>query len=111
MKLITQKDLIRSFGKRFKKRYADLPSWYKLSNGKTLFEINEAIKLIDINTATVEDIITISGSSNWTDLQCDECGNEVLVAVYIAECQLCETCIKNACDLWKNPYEERKMGC
>jgi hypothetical protein len=106
MKIITSQYLARCVAQEWKGRYL-LPNgrW-----GETLSGSSE-VKYLDLlslgENPTPEDISKVIGNSSWTDLSCDECGNNVDRVIHLGEEQdydsrtvlICGTCLERASGL------------
>lgn len=94
MKIITKRDRILGVLDSYKKQYG--------STG--LFKENlNALSLLDLNTATEQQIINIVGNPTWTELICDSCKkNKDIVMEFLEEnehqyesnaCFICKDCL------------------
>ena len=93
LEIITKRNRIKSILKRWKKQY---PA-HKRTKDKE--EIYCKLKLLDLETATEDDIADAIGNSSWTDLRCDFCGQDYgkIAIIYDEECHsfcLCIFCVR-----------------
>lgn len=75
MKVITQRDVIRTVPARFREQYSfalDVEAAWK--PGSTRRDIAAALDALDIETCTTTDIDHALGVTGWADNKCDECG-------------------------------------
>ncbi len=114
MKLITQRDVIKTVAARWRAQYHPFePSspLFSERNGitveKTKREIADELDALNKDTATVADVTAIIGNDSWTDLKCDECGKYVDAIVQVGEepdyesysAKLCKPCVYKALTL------------
>lgn len=75
MKLLTERDLIRSVAKRWRQQYD------KLYNGMPMcpFKLGmlQDIESLNVETCSAGDVKAVIGNDSWTELRCEECGNRV----------------------------------
>ena len=68
MKLITERDLIRSVSSRWNEQYKHWPPGDRLA-------------ALDLEVVTADEVAGIIGNTSWTHIKCDECGDEDTGAV------------------------------
>ena len=99
MKVITKRTLIREIAKKWNAQF-----FYGPLEGDTT---GDKLSALDVETASVEDIVQIIGTTVWTDLSCSECGKSVDLVIQVGEepdwetqtAYLCEACVKNTFNL------------
>jgi len=96
MKIVSQESLAATAADRIYRHHSSMPENRRPRIGGMPWEIMVA-NIRSINDPSPEDISNIVGSSQWTDIQCDECG---LVVRFAAEFEtsefpisLCHTCL------------------
>jgi hypothetical protein len=76
------------------------------------FEIGRHLRVLDLNTATSDDLERIIGNRSWSATpKCSECGTQNVPVVEVGEEQdyesatawLCKECVSKAFDLMRNP--------
>lgn len=92
MKLFTVRDAIRDVAKNWKRQY-----------GKEKSAIYSALKDLDKETATADDVARIIGNGSWTRLTCRSCYSEVQAVILVSilnsdmeSIELCLECVKKA---------------
>lgn len=111
MKIITQRDLIKTVAKRWDQQYHpyvnDVPL-FSARNGfrrdLTKKEIHEALKNLDPETCSAEEVNNIIGNSSWTNLTCNQCQKQVKEVIELGEepdwesntAQICFSCLEDA---------------
>ena len=119
MTIITQRQLIQSVAKRWRRQYQpfknDKPlfSWRTgvTSTPKTKQQIADELDSTDLDVASADDIYAIIGNDSWTTLKCHECDHDVTAIVQVGEepdyeshtANLCIDCAKKAVDMFKPP--------
>lgn len=121
MKLITQRELIRTVADRY--RVVHEPFLDKLSHGMvwdsakgmhvkkpTTAEISKALDKLDPETATVDDVSAIMGTNIWVVTRCANCGKEGIPVVVKGETELsvphgawCRDCLTQALAMFDIP--------
>lgn len=103
MNLITERDVIRGVADRWAKQYGTKDF---LGDAEKQ-GISQALKRLEPETATAEQVNAVIGNSSWTALTCDECRNDVKVVMMVGEepdyeshtASLCMECIKKASEI------------
>jgi len=104
MKIITERDKIKSVPKRWNKQYGV----GNHSNDKIV--IMNKLNNLDLNTATAKQIDNIIGNKTWTNDTCSECGKYSSPVVMIGQkpdygsCTvwICVDCLKRIFKLTKH---------
>lgn len=112
MRIVTQRDLIRGVAAKWRGQYQ-----YAIENpekdarwhtGETKASIWAALKALDLETATADDVRRIIGNDSWTSLRCDECGTETEQVLMFGTSgyessthSLCAKCVHAAFALWE----------
>jgi hypothetical protein len=102
MKIITERDEIRTVAERWKKQYGR--SMWANDPGKQ--EIARQLEALDKETADRWVVAAIIGNDSWIDTRCDSCGQVFPAVIHIGDEQdydarwqvLCEGCLKSAAD-------------
>lgn len=107
MRLITERDEIRTVAARWQAQYS-APHWHT-PREKDKQEIAAKLRALDLETATREEVAEIIGNDGWIRMTCDECDLEQKVVVHIGAepdydarwQQLCGYCLSRAVALLK----------
>lgn len=78
MKLLYERDEIRSVAKRWRSQYGR-------TNDPKKKSIQSRLDRMDAETATREDVAKIIGNDSWIDTRCDECGTYQTTLVHIGD--------------------------
>ena len=111
IKVVTKRDVILSVAQRWNNQYRS-----KQWDGTDKRAIGQAIRALDLLTATEDDVASIIGNRSWTRLQCDQCEREVERVVQIAGTNeygpdnLCETCLRQAVALLEEADRVKDNG-
>jgi hypothetical protein len=102
-RLLTVRQCIRTVAKRWREQYPG-PQDVQGTRGDTW----RALRALDVEAATVEDVARIIGNDSWTSIKCDACGRyDCELAVEVGEladyetrtATLCAGCLLDAADL------------
>lgn len=110
MKLITERDLIRSVPSLWLRHYGAEDE----EEDKKL--IGQKLNMLDTNTCSAEDIYNIIGNRSWTRQTCSECSRDVSAVVRVGEepdyesatAYLCLDCAEKVIVLLKKAKEDRR---
>lgn len=104
MNVITRKQLARDAAKRWRSQYPDLsPEPMKsfsfitretTTRKPSLTVYQELLALGD--SPTPEHVNGVIGNTSWTELQCDECKQEVEAVTHVGDTFLCRSCVEKA---------------
>ena len=105
MKLLSEREQVRSLAQRWRKRYPD--PGFRLLGGRTAGEVAAKLAALDPETATAEDVR--AAGVNWVvaPQRCDECREESWDCVELGEepdyesctARICEGCLRKALGL------------
>lgn len=85
MKLVTIRDLIRQVPERWKAQYCYAEGkWGKTMGGDTSL-VYKGLAALDRETATPEQVAAIIGNGSWSQLLCNECGQNVDAIVELGQ--------------------------
>lgn len=106
MKIITQRTIIQGVANRWAEQYCG--SEYRLRSGKSVVDVLNELRALDLNTATAQEVAAITGNDSWTRLpRCDECSSDMVSAIIVLgaipdydshTAWVCKTCVEKA---WK----------
>ena len=105
MELITERTKVHSVLQRWRRQYPV----GRCAKDKQL--IGDRLALLDLETATAQDVAAIIGNDSWCGPEeCNECGQKVPVAVQLGEepnyesrtAVVCADCLQKACGLLLN---------
>jgi len=112
MKVTTQRELIRALPRRWRNTYkpfSGVPAIMYPGNKKgspipNKRDVADKLDLIDVETATPEEIGDIIGNTSWTRLTCDQCREECERVISVGEepnydsntASLCPSCLSQA---------------
>jgi hypothetical protein len=97
MKVITERELIKTVPQRWKSRYSSG------KYGQDKIVIMEQLDNLNIDTVSSEEISKIIGNNSWTLLKCNECNKSVKTVIQLGDepdyeshtVFICLECIKN----------------
>lgn len=111
MKVMTQREAIRTVPGRFKEQYAHYPAKFQFKkDGKTVSEIQAALDAMNLETCSAADIDRAIGISGWASIDCDECRQPADRVVRVGNDgdeerwqDLCEACLSKAIAMLREP--------
>jgi hypothetical protein len=100
MEIVTKRARILNVVERWKYQYQyrlDAP----LRDGRTPAEIEAQLRMLDLTSASEDDVAQVIGNNVWTRLECDECGASVerLLCFDASSLDVCDTCLRRAVQL------------
>ena len=123
MRIIIEREVIRTVRDRFMTQYKGYPSTYLLGFGAGRFAVGESrrrLAALDLETCSRAEVDVAVGTDGWASLTCDECGEAVERIVRIGQepdyearwQDLCLPCLEKACALMKaeGPDEVEEQG-
>lgn len=110
MKIIVERDVIRTVRDRYMEQYKGYADDYMLGYGagrRPCGESRKRLAALDLETCSRADVDAAIGNTGWASLTCDECGEDVERIVRIGQepdyearwQDLCLPCLKKACAL------------
>jgi hypothetical protein len=109
MKVITVRSQIRDVAERWKALYRRQGKW-AVTMGSDMGRLYEALKALNPETATADDVAMIIGNKSWAGpLECHNCGEEFDAVVEVGQepdydshtARLCHNCLRHALALLK----------
>lgn len=116
MKLMNERNQVRSVVQRWKKRYPHADGRMNFGDGYTDRSVAEALSTINTETATAADVAKAIGNNSWVSrYQCYECGNHTWNIVELGQegedvpsydedswtTWVCQDCLKKALALFE----------
>lgn len=109
MKIITQRDLIRSVTQRWRGQYPkdDYLVSKKTGGPERCGDILQRLQKLDLEVATAEEVETaIGGKLGWVNISCDECGSSASMPMmqfnsHDNSTSICSTCMLKAFAMWE----------
>ena len=105
MRVVTERGLIKSVLERWEAQYPR-KSWKGITfvDGTTPGQVHDSLRLLDLDTATADDVATAIGNSSWTTDLCDECGtrvsNGIEIGIHESRVFICVDCAGIVADRW-----------
>ena len=82
---VTQRQLIQGVAENWKRQYQSSNGHWLGTRNDNAQEIYTALKALDLDIATKQDIDAVIENSSWCRLKCDECGRETQTVIQLGE--------------------------
>ena len=99
MEILNRRKIISQVLKLWEQTYSGYHNEHVFPNGHTVQQNIEALKALDLDTCSREDIDNIMGNQSWTDNHCCECKEDIETTVFLGETdKFCLICITKAAE-------------